>query len=211
MNMTRTLRHCCVALLATFGLAAAQAQASPLPLQITVFIHQDVKIPTSQIYRDYLQHWEQSMNDITGRKVNFHYISPGSGHPATTLEYQNEELEIPLAELTRLAYQHFDQYPTEGPGHLEKALLVTQGALSSTAGGSALHEGKVAIASLLSYANAGHELGHLFGATHDLSEGGWASMCDSYMSPARNPFKTHCYAFSEANQGLLRETLNKSR
>lgn len=207
MTAFTRIRYRIIISLMTLTLIAGQAFARPQPLQISIFVHKDVEISTDELYENYLSHWEKAMNDISGREVRFEYIT--DANPITTLNYQHEDLSIPLADIRKFFSWHEQANPRPGHGALRKGLLITQYPINGSTLGVASHLGNAGIASLQTYIAPAHELGHMFGATHDNARGGWTSLCDSYMTGLRNPFKSHCYAFSEANEDVMGEHLIK--
>lgn len=207
MKPIARLRYLAASTLIALSLVAGQAFARPQPLQITVFVHQDVSASTDALYNTYLEHWEKAMNEISGREVIFEYITEANA--ITTLNYQHEDVTVPLREMSKLFGWHGKAHPKQGHGSLQKGLLLTQHPINDVAGGVAEDRGDVGIASLVSYNFPAHELGHMFGATHENATGGWSSLCDTYMMPQRNAFKAHCYAYSEANEDLLGNILIK--
>lgn len=201
MNRIARLRCIATSTLVALSLVASQAFARPQPLQITVFVHQDVSESTDSLYKNYLEHWERAMTHISGREVIFDYVTEENA--ITTMNYRHDDERVPLTELTRLFRAYQRDNPKEGQYPLIKGLLLTADTLNRSSGGAATERGPVGISSLASYNFPAHELGHMFGATHDNAKGGWSSLCDSYMMPQRNAFKAHCYAFSEANEDVV--------
>ncbi|MGI4837081.1 MAG: reprolysin-like metallopeptidase [Janthinobacterium lividum] len=196
-------RYLAITALVSLSMIAGQAFARPQPLQITLFVHQDVTLSTEQLHKDYLSHWEKAMTDISGREVEFEYIT--EPNDVTTMNYRNDNNSELLNEITKLTRWHFQANEKPGNGQLQKALLLTTDPMNAETHGLTSHLHNAGIASLTAYSNVAHELGHMFGATHENAKSGW-SLCDSFMA-WRNPIKAHCNAFSEANEDLIGEHL----
>lgn len=205
MKPIARLRYIATSLLVALSLTAGQAVARPQPIQITVFVHQDVNESTDSLYKNYLRHWEKTMTEISGREVIFDFVTEANA--ITTMNYQHEDENVTLRQMIKSYRWHQQANPKEGHGSLEKGLLLTRDPINGTAGGVAEERGNVGISSLFSYNAPAHELGHMFGATHENAKGGWSSLCDTYMMPQRNVFKAQCYAYSEANADILQDAL----
>jgi hypothetical protein len=198
MKPIARLRYIATSLLIVLSLAASQAFASRQPLQVRLFVHQDVTESVDSIRYNYLSHWAKTMRDISGREVEFEFITEANA--ITTMDYRNEDHAAPMAQLTTHYLQYDFTHPVQGDEFLQKGLLLTRHAINGTVGGAASDFGKIGIASLVSYSFPAHELGHMFGATHENARAGW---CDTYMVPRRNSFKAQCYGYSEANERVI--------
>lgn len=203
MKRIPPLRYIATSILVGLSLAASQAFAGLQPLQIRIFVHQDVTESVEYIDYNYMSHWAKAMKNISGRDVTFEYITEANA--ITTMNYKNDNLEVPVEGLKTHYLQYDFAHPVEGDEFLQKGLLLTRYSINDDVGGVAYDYGKVGIASLVSYSFPAHELGHLFGATHENSKAGW---CDTYMVPRRNSFKAQCYGFSEANERVIGERLD---
>lgn len=191
-------RALATAILAALSLAASHAFAGPQPLQVRLFVHQDVTESVEYIEYNYLSHWAKAIKNISGREVTFEYITEANA--ITTMDYRNDDLTVPMEALKAHYLQYDFTHPMQGNEFLQKGLLLTRHAINDSVGGAAYDYGKVGIASLLAYSFPAHELGHMFGATHDNARAGW---CDTYMVPRRNSFKAQCYGYSEANERVI--------
>jgi len=205
MNRLAKLRYLATSALIAASLVAGQAFAMQQPIQVTVFVHQDVTEPVERLYDNYLAHWEAAMKNISDREIIFEYIT--EGNDILTMDYKHDDEDVTTREFIKRFGWHAQANPKGGHGSLRKGLLLTQDPINSRVYGAAAELGDGGIASLYSYNAAAHELGHMFGATHENARGGWNSLCDSYMVSHRNAFKRHCYAYSEANEDAIAQHL----
>lgn len=206
MNRFAPLRWLATASMLALSLVAGQAAASPNPLLVQIFVHQDVRESTDSLEYNYLAHWAKAMKNMTGREVRFEYITEANA--ITTMNYKHEDPSVPLAALEALYYQYRDAHEDERDGSLQWQLLLTRDAMNDRTGGAARGQGVIGIASLLAYSFPAHELGHMLGATHEDAQAGW---CDTYMVPARNTFKAQCYRYSEANEQRIAQYFKNRR
>jgi hypothetical protein len=203
MKPIARLRYIASSMLVALSLAASQAFAGLQPLQVRIFVHQDVTESVDSIEYNYLSHWAKAIKDISGREVKFEYITEANA--ITTMDYRTENLQALMEELKTHYLQYDFTHRLEGDEFLQKGLLLTRHALNDSIGGVAYDFAKVGVASLVSYSFPAHELGHIFGATHENARAGW---CDTYMVPRRNSFKAQCYGYSEANERVIGERLD---
>lgn len=185
MNRIARLRYLATTLLIGASLIASQAFARQQPLQITVFVHQDVTESVESIQQNYLAHWEKAMSDISDREVVFDFVT--QANDITTLQYQNEDASVPLKDVDRRFSHYYQANRKAGHGALHKGVLITQRPINGQVDGIAHMKGDIAIASLASYTVPGHELGHLFGATHENATGGGPRRATATWSPTATP------------------------
>lgn len=203
MKIIAQARYLVMTALISLSLIAGHAFARPQPLQITLFVHQDVTQSVDKLHQDFFSHWEKEMTEISGREVQFDYVT--EANEITTLDYRNDNHDAVLRQMQHLARRYFADNEKPGRAELNKSLLLTTRPLNDVAYGITTHLSNTGIASLDYYSAPAHELGHMFGAIHDHAKSGW-SMCDSYMAN-RNALKAHCYTFSEANRDLIGDHL----
>jgi len=182
------------------------------PLQVTVFIHDDVpEAERPQLHSDYFQAWAEEMKAVTGRDVQIEYLAGIA--PFSSLDYQ----QVPEAELvsrltTALGLYLQEQGINRRSFITHKFLLVTQSTINAQVLGiSSRLMGSIGLASRASYSVPGHELGHLFNASHDRAEvmfNGW--WCESYSYSHRMSVRSNCYRYSDANRDAIRAYVSEA-
>jgi len=180
---------------------------------IFAIIHDDV--PPSALKTIYADHFHPLVTELesfTERKVK---VVLASGEPYSNFAYKGEDTLQTLMKWEPLAAQYLDEAKKAGfkVDRLSKVILVTQDNMNSQYTGAALERGqassgKFAIASLSSYLNVAHEIGHLLRAKHEdweVQYNGW--WCETYMTPRRTGIRSICYVFSPANRENIKNYL----
>lgn len=187
---------------------AAFAQA--MPIRLNVVVHDDV--PASQredLEASYLKPWVKEMERFSGRKVELHLNENVAG--ISNADYRVADRKPLWDLLLHHNAQVWGQDNSDWNYRLDKTLLLVPGSIPAQGPeqGEVLGEGllrnSAGWASLKTFAAAGHELGHMFGATHEGAEvlfNGW--FCETYTYPYRQALRSNCYRYSDRN----RETIN---
>jgi hypothetical protein len=203
--------------LAGLLLTGQAALAGPMNIRLHVVIHDDVPAPVVQrLDADYLQPWLLEMERTTGREVELHTSRNLPG--ITDIAYRQVDRKFALSSLARLNEQFWRQRRDGAWNYrVDKTLLVVQGTVapSDASGnelvGEARFQGDAAWASVQTFSAVGHELGHLFGATHENAEvlyNGW--FCETYTYPARLNVRSNCYRYSDSNREAIRAYLSEA-
>lgn len=198
----------------TLSLQAALANADTSPaLTIWVFPHDELaEISDEQLQIDYLDHWLLEMRQLVDIPIllTFHREIPG----LTDLDYTQQQASATLAIWSDASWAWRRQQNSPGAALDNKYLLLTRNGLGKDdkkiITGAAHQAGHAAIASLQSYAAAGHELGHTLSATHEQSRvhyNGW--FCETYMYPTRIGIRSQCYRYSDENRANIVSYLNR--
>ncbi|MGV8889028.1 MAG: hypothetical protein ACOH2P_13525 [Pseudomonas sp.] len=182
-------------------------------ITIIAVVHDDVPISTANtIYADHFRPLVRELESFTERKVNVVFAG---GEPYDKFEYKGDDILETLRSWEALGFKLLTEMKKEGLNidSMTKVILVTNDALNDKTAGAALlwsptNTGKCAIASLSSYLNVGHEVGHLLGAKHEDFEvqynGWWA---ETYMAPKREIIRSISYTFSPANRQNIKNYL----
>ncbi|WP_223480107.1 MULTISPECIES: zinc-dependent metalloprotease [unclassified Pseudomonas] len=183
-------------------------------ITIIAVVHNDVpKSKRETIYADHFYPLVKELQNFTERKV--HVVFAG-GEPYTHFDYKGTDTLNTLRRWESLGFRLQDEMRKEGltTNVLTKVILVTNDLLDAGIAGVALtwpptNAGMFAIASLTSYMNVGHEIGHLLGARHEDWEvqfnGWWA---ETYMTPQRELVRSISYTFSAANRKNINNYLS---
>ncbi|PVZ38771.1 hypothetical protein [Pseudomonas sp. CC120222-01a] len=199
----------CIKRLATVMLLACAlrlpAAIASETLIIHVYLHDELASVTEEaLYYDYLKHWEDEMHAFTSQSIEviYHRDIPG----ITDIEYaaRNNASSTLQAFHNAMAELRFQHYPKA----INKSILVTQNGYElldngKTVEGLAQFEGISAIASRSSFANLGHEIGHMLGATHEHAETVRTPLlvkCETYVYPERAWDRSNCYRYSDDNR-----------
>lgn len=207
--------------IAIFGMAGAASFNAPalaaLPIRINVMIHDDVPHAIrDRLEADYLKPWVQEMELVTGRQIALQLSADVPG--ISDIDYR-----VQASWPALIAIQRYNQdfWERQGDGRwnyrLDKSLLLLNGSVitgdadGSEGVGRALDKGTAGWASIGSFATAGHELGHMFGATHEHAEvlfNGW--FCETFTFPAKSKVRSNCYRYSDLNREAIRAYLSEA-
>lgn len=187
----------------------AEEAVSKHALFINLFIHDDV--PQSRINKlrqDYFIWLIKDLESITGRRVQLKFIRDVP--TLTNFPYKAQSMEQGLLLWVNRLGNYLDVHNLP-LNRTSKYLLLTRDKLDDSGLGVALDQGHTGIASLEAYTAPAHELGHMFGATHDASQvlyrKGW--WCETNLAPKRNRTLANCYVFSDANRQLISNYLRR--
>lgn len=193
-------------------LAHASAVAEPMPLRLNVIVHQEVPGDLrTRLQADYLQRWVEEMEKVTGREVEIRFNDNVPG--VSDMVYTGENRQVVRSIIERANQAAWQK---DGNYRRDKTLLLVMGGVRSEGSaaeevlGEAVFQGSSGWASLKTYTAAGHELGHMFGATHENAEvlyNGW--WCETYTYPVRQNLRSNCYRYSDLNRQAIRAYLSE--
>lgn len=181
------------------------------PLSVWVFPHDELAdISDEQLRQDYFANWLAEMREIMDIPIEIHFQRQTPG--LTDLAYREMDGSSALSAWADATGAWRRQQ--NNPGGMIRYLLLTRSPLDEegTTLGLAHQTGNAAIASIHSYATAGHELGHTLSATHEASEvlfNGW--FCETYMFPTRLSIRSNCYRYSDTNRENIATYLRRLR
>jgi Metallo-peptidase family M12B Reprolysin-like len=211
-----TLRNRATIMLALL-LLSPTALAEPLPIRLNVVIHDDVpEAMRERLESDYFAPWVKEMQQITDRRIDIRFNRDIPG--ISDLDYR-------IDDRMQLAYTlggyNEDYWANRGSAlvnrRIDKTLLVVtdsylpEDPTQPERAGEAELRGPAGWASLKTYSAVGHELGHMFGATHENAQvmfNGW--FCESYTYPERNSVRSNCYRYSDKNREAIAAYLSEA-
>ncbi|QAY83446.1 reprolysin-like metallopeptidase [Pseudomonas arsenicoxydans] len=191
-----------------------QSDRPKKPILLLVFIHDDLNdYDKGKLYDNYFSWLETELEEISGRAVTVIFNSQSTTPKMTNYNYKNENAaealrgwENKVKELTSKAENTFPFNP-----NLDKFLLLTRSKINSSVAGIASNRGQSAMATIDSYLTPAHEIGHMFGATHEDSDivydGWWHDTIMKY--DANSPVRGNYYHFSEKNRGNISNYLSQ--
>lgn len=176
-------------------------------VKLNIFVHDDIKdyMTPAQIHAGYVAWW---LSDAIGSAlpfvrfdVSYHAFVEG----ITNIPYMHSRA---LQDWTHIARSWAEAEDIDfDDTHLNKFMLVTLLDPQPGVTGIAWQEGNAALSAITGrYRIVAHELGHLFGATHDNAKLAfrWAWYCESNMYPAASAFRANCYTYSDENMRRMR-------
>ncbi|KAG9605760.1 hypothetical protein KCV01_g5947, partial [Aureobasidium melanogenum] len=176
-------------------------------VELNIFIHDDTKqyMTPRHIHAGYVAWWLTEMDRYALPFVTIDLVYHTAVHRMTNIPYMHSKA---LDDWTNMVnYWAEDEYIDAEETHLNKFLLITLIDPVPGVTGIAWQGGNTAIAAINGrYRIVAHELGHLFGATHDKAEvryrEGW--WCESNMYSTALMFRSNCYSYSDANRRRMR-------
>ncbi|WP_223443737.1 hypothetical protein [Pseudomonas sp. BF-R-19] len=141
----------------------------PRPLMLLVFIHKDLSdYKTGELFENHFNWLSDEFEALSGRPFAIIFIPPSD---APTLSDHSYKIGIPEQALYDWYLKVEEQKMTYTSGsyddHTRKFLLLTRDNLNSSTTGIASPKGYCAISSIRSNQSPAHEVGHMFGATHE--------------------------------------------
>lgn len=197
----------------TLFAALATAEDPELPvITLWVFPHDDLAaLSDQQIKEDFLDNWVIEMGNIVDYPIQIRFQRQLPG--VTDVDYENQPSSKTLSAWVDASWKWRRLQNSQGGLATNKYLLLTREAFDrqgiNRVLGLAEQAGHAAIASTTAFTTAGHELGHLFNATHEQSDvnfNGW--FCETYMFPARLGIRSNCYRYTDANRDSIAQYLN---
>ena len=189
--------------------ASADEKLTKLPLNFYVFLHDD--IPQAQrenISMDYFSWLRKDLESFTHRRVYVNFVHNVA--PLTEYAYQGGNLTNILSGWSDSVKDYADKNNLP-INRRTKYLLLTNEKINGQTLGIAGQQHYAGIASLGSYPAAAHELGHMFGGTHDHSEvlykDGW--WCETNIFPTRVGVRANCYHYSDKNKEAIAAYLSE--
>lgn len=180
--------------------AFADLTSNKRPIFLTVFLHDDIpQAERASIRRDHFVWLLKDLEGVTGRRVYLDLIDKKSA--LTAFSYKGEDVNSILKAWTRQVetYRREKNLPAT---RNHKTLLLTRDQVNSMHAGISREFHPVGIATMSAKTAAAHELGHMFGGTHEDSEvlfkNGW--WCETTLYPVILNLRTSCFVFSAANQ-----------
>ena len=197
-----------LALLCSLHLPPAVAARS---LVLWVYPHDELKaMSDDELHHGYLQHWLDEMRSFTHHPIEI--VIRRNVPEVTDIDYRSAEAENTLLRLHEAVQEirRINNYPSF---FQNRYILLTKdnfgnASLLTKVEGMAHFAQFTAMASLRTYTNFAHEVGHLLGATHEASEvnyNGW--FCETYMTPTRFDLRSHCYRYSDENRKIITQHL----
>lgn len=184
------------------------------PILLMVFIHDDLEnYDKKTLYNDYFSWLETELEDLSGRTVTILFNSKLTTPEMTNYNYKNESASDAgrgwQAKVKKFTSKVEETWPYDPD--LNKFLLLTRSPINSKVAGVASAIGQDAIASIHYYMAPAHEVGHMFGATHEDSDvvyDGWWH--DTIMkADLGSAFRGNYYRFSEKNRENIRRYLDQ--
>ncbi|WP_263263678.1 hypothetical protein [Pseudomonas sp. RIT-PI-S] len=210
-----TMLVAAVGSLGNFALGSSTALAA-LPIRLQVVLHNDIPSPLrGDLEEQYLRPWIREMESTFGRAVQLHIRHNVPG--LSDLDYNTPDRRYLVTTLTK---RNEAFWAAKGDGkwnyRVDKTLLLVHQSVipddpsQNEVVGEARHQGTAAWASLKTYSAPGHELGHMFGATHENAEvlfNGW--FCETYTYPTRQNVRSNCYRYSDRNREAINAYLSE--
>ncbi|WP_024644652.1 reprolysin-like metallopeptidase [Pseudomonas syringae] len=139
------------------------------------------------------------LQEITDRRTTVTLIENEPG--LTDFAYRGEELGELLYQLSKESIEYADRNNLPRPSERHKYVLITSNKINGAVHGASAKSHHIAMASLKGYNTLPHEIGHLFGATHEAATG---FPCQTTMWWSSTTSIIPCYYFSDANKQLIR-------
>ncbi|MFL1523605.1 hypothetical protein [Pseudomonas sp. O230] len=184
------------------------------PILLMVYIHDDLDgYDEGKLYDDHFAWLKTELEYISGRDVTIIFNSKSTSPGMTHYHYKNESI-YDSGQGWKAMVKAFTSKVEETRPYdpdLNKFLLLTRNPINSRVAGAAIEKGQSGIASIFYYMAPAHEVGHMFGATHDdadvIYDGWWH---DTIMKADwATTFRGNAYRFSDKNRENIRHYLNQ--
>lgn len=181
------------------------------PLTLNVFIHEDLSnYSRYKLYETHFSWFSDEIQNLSGRKISVNMFSPPEAKTLSDFYYENISAAVSLNAWREKLKNHFgSQLLDDSHTRFNKYLLLTRNNINSSILGIAQFKGSAGIASITSDMTPAHEVGHMFGATHEDSEvlyNGWWS--ETIMSAESSALRSDANRFSDKNRENIRNYLN---
>lgn len=191
-----------------------KANQTKNPILLMVYIHDDLDgYDEGKLSDDHFAWLKTELEYISGRDVTIIFNSKSTSPGMTHYHYKNESVYDSgqgwKAMVKALTSKVEETQPYDPD--LNKFLLLTRNPINSRVAGAAIEKGQSGIASIFYYMAPAHEVGHMFGATHDdadvIYDGWWH---DTIMKADwATTFRGNAYRFSDRNRENIRHYLNQ--
>nr|WP_157714465.1 hypothetical protein [Pseudomonas sp. PB120] len=179
-----------------------------------VFIHDDLDgYDKDKLYNDHFAWLKTELEEISGRGVLIIFNSKSTLPEMTNYQYKNESFYDSghgWKAMVKAFTSKVEEIRPYDPD-LNKFLLLTRNPINSSVAGAAIHKGQSGIASIFYYMAPAHEIGHMFGATHedaDVIYDGWWH--DTIMKADwATTLRGNSYRFSDKNRENIRNYLSQ--
>ena len=165
----------------------------------------------SDIYKNYFSWIKEEIERLSSRQVYIHLNPSDSSEELINFNYKQENSDSSINAWKALMHVHL---ASRGIAYtrLHLFLLLTHDWVDGdTLGVADSKGGQFAIASISRYLTAGHEIGHLLGATHDdggVVYNGWWHDTIMKAPDTFSPLRGSAYRFSNENRTNIRQYLN---
>lgn len=179
-------------------------------LYITLFLHDQLsEQEIRDLNEDYLPWFVNELEEVTGRRVSIQPVRHAPGY--TDFPYRNDDIGAAIETWSQRVAEYIDSNNLPS-SHRHKYVLLTHHKINASTHGVAYETQNGAIASLRSTVTLAHEVGHLFGATHENAESRFEApwFCNTIMYPTDEVLKGHCRAYSERNRQAIRDYLDQA-
>lgn len=168
------------------------------------------------IKKDYFSWLIDELETISQRKVELTVIGQEIAPKLHNFEYVTENADTALDRWMEVVTE-FLHRTAQPITPLDKFILLTRnevvpGKISGISGGNEHTGSWCAIASLLNYQTAAHEIGHMLGATHEAGEiiyNGWWSETIMISLDGASSLRTNSYRFSNKNRENIKTYLSQ--
>lgn len=190
-----------------------QAQQGKKPITLKVFIHDDLRnYDTKKLYDKHFARLEKEIKHISGRDLIITFVNTPNDWGMSNFNYKHKDFSAALNSWAAkvLEYRQRTSFSTEKSSHT-KYMLLTRDNINSEAAGVARLNGNTAIAAITRARTAGHELGHMLGATHEDAESryknGWWQETLMRSPDLLTPLRVESFEFSDKNRANIRQYL----
>lgn len=207
--MLTKLKLCLTLVLLGFPFLATYA--SPVPIRVTVFIHDDVpKNVRSSTFMRNVYPWTQEMQRITERDITVTYRERVPG--ITDIPYMDAQAIDNLAAMQKNLPDYLMTQNQANPDYRTEKFIVLTSRYAGTLQGYATPAAYTGFAFTHVDTTAAHELGHMFGADHD--DGGTTDAnglwCQTFMPSVYDHELPTCNRYSDRNRQMIKRYLNAS-